>query len=107
MGFVPEAMIEIPERQTFIVKNLKSPIEIVKATKVSPPTLAIADVEKPLELKVSMIVIGEKKMAIVNGIIVNEGASINGMKVVEIAKDRILLKGAKGGKRWVYLEGIK
>ncbi|HCC68605.1 MAG TPA: hypothetical protein DEP99_01825 [Nitrospiraceae bacterium] len=126
--FVSEK-VELPERrQITAVKDLRSPIEIVK---VAPPLqdfplvplLTIAppngerplelNAERPLELKVSMIVVGERRrMAIVNGLVVNEGDSIGRMRITKIERNRILLTGDREQNveqrtRWVYLEGIK
>ncbi len=51
----------------------------------------------------SLIVIsGKKKMAIMNGKLVKEGDSINGMKVARIEEEKILLKNKSS--QWIYLK---
>ena len=51
----------------------------------------------------SLIVIsGKKKMAIMNGKLVKEGDSINGMKIARIEKEKILLKNKTS--QWIYLK---
>ncbi len=51
----------------------------------------------------SLIVIsGRRKMAVMNGKLVKEGDSINGMKIARIEKERILLKNKSS--QWIYLK---
>ena len=51
----------------------------------------------------SLIVIsGKKKMAIMNGKLVKEGDSINGMKIARIEEKKILLKNKSS--QWIYLK---
>ncbi len=51
----------------------------------------------------SLIVIsGKKKMAIMNGKLVKEGDSINGMKIARIEEEKILLKNKSS--QWIYLK---
>ena len=51
----------------------------------------------------SLIVIsGKKKMAIMNGKLVKEGDSINGMKIARIEGKKILLKNKSS--QWIYLK---
>lgn len=116
LEFVP-GKIEVIERQALVVKNdLKSPIEIIKSTlsrdfpskplSVIAPRIARDEGEKIIEGIVSLIVIGgERKIAIVNGVVVKEGDSVGGMEIAKIEKDRILIKS--NGTKWLHLEGIK
>ncbi|MEW6162906.1 MAG: hypothetical protein AB1606_06310 [Nitrospirota bacterium] len=117
-GFVPER-IELPERgRITAVKDLRSPIEIVKAPPQGFPPVPLSAMapqngEKPVELKVSMIVVSEgRRMAIMNGLVVNEGDSIGRIRITKIERNRILLtehreQNAEQRIRWVYLQGIK
>ncbi len=116
LEFVPEK-IEVIERQALVVKNdMKGPIEIIKSTlsrdfpskslSVIAPQTARDEGEKIIEGIVSLIVTGgERKIAIVNGVVVKEGDSVDGMKIAKIEKDRILIKS--NGTKWLHLEGIK
>jgi hypothetical protein len=116
LEFIPE-MLEIDERQPLIIsEDLKSPIEIVKTPAKGFPSIPLSALvpemeaeEESYRLNASMIVISKRKMAIMNGLVVKEGDSIGGMKILKIEKDRILLKdfSQKDKVRWVYLEGIK
>ncbi len=55
------------------------------------------------EVKVALIVIGEKKsIAMINGEVLTTGDSINGLKVKRIERERVLLAGKK--KFWQNLE---
>ncbi|GAB4416304.1 MAG: hypothetical protein OHK0032_12370 [Thermodesulfovibrionales bacterium] len=112
LGFVPERM-DIEERQPFeINKDIRSPIEIVKkkefpSTPLSAVAPQVSEPEKPLELKISMIVVSEgRRMAIVNGLVVKEGDGISSAKVAKIEKNRILI-AERQKTRWIYMEGIK
>jgi len=52
---------------------------------------------------ISLIVVnGKRKMAIIRGVIVTEGDSIDGMRIAKIEPDRILLKNKT--ERWIFLE---
>lgn len=107
LEFTPEK-IEVVERQALVVKNdLKSPIKTIKSTlsRDFPPE-PLSVIAPQSEGTVSLIVIGEeKKIAIVNGAVLKEGDSVNGMKIAKIEKDRILIKS--NGTKWLHLEGIK
>jgi len=113
LGFSPERL-DIEERPPFEVnRDLGSPIEITKKREFPPtPLSAVAPrveavQERPLELKVSMIVVGEgRRMAIVNGLVVREGDGIGPAKVAKIEKDRLLI-AERQKTRWIYMEGIK
>ncbi|HMK43462.1 MAG TPA: hypothetical protein VK445_04935 [Dissulfurispiraceae bacterium] len=51
----------------------------------------------------SLILINaNKKTAVINGKVVNEGASIDGARVAKIEKNRVLLQ-SKGGQEWLEL----
>lgn len=118
LNSVPDK-INLNERQPLMLsEDLKSPMEMIKAPAKGFPSIPLsaiapqtsAEVEKPSEIKVSMIAVSEqKKIAIVSGIVTKEGDSISGMKVLRIEKDRILLKDIRqnGGTKWAYLEKIK
>lgn len=122
-AFTPET-IDLRERQPADVSGLKSPFEIVSPdAKVSPsiPLSAVApeslkgtaDIGRPLELKVSVIVVTEsRRMAIVSGLVVKEGDALGKMRITRIEKERILVtdlgsQDKEQGKRWIYLEGVK
>jgi hypothetical protein len=54
----------------------------------------------------SLIVIsGEKRMAIIGGVLVKEGDMINGIKIAKIETNRVLLKNKS--LKWIYLEKEK
>ncbi len=117
INFTPEK-INLSERQGYAIsENFKSPIEAMKIPDKSFPTVPLSQIApqkgdttvEPFEIKVSMIVINEKRLAIVNGIVIREGDSIGSLKVLKIEKDRILLKDIhqKVGNRWAYLGEAK
>ncbi len=123
IGFVPER-IDVHERQSFTLnRDIKSPIEIVKAPAKEFPATPLSALapqmqgeavkaEKPVELKVSMIVVSEqRRLAIINGVVVKEGNVIHGLRISKIDSNRVLVTdstaGAEHKTRWVYLEGVK
>lgn len=113
LRFVPEKM-DIEDRRPFEVdRDLGSPIEIVKKKGFPPAPLSTvapqvpAEAEKPLELKISMIVVSEgHRMAIVNGLVVKEGDGIGIARIARIEKNRILI-AERQKTRWIYMEGMK
>lgn len=120
LGLVPERLA-IPEGHTpKVYRDMRSPIEVPKAPKgfpstplslVAPPTTQ-QPVEESLKPKVSMIVVSkDRKMAIVNNLVVKEGDAIGNIRIIKIEKDRVLIKDQRvtrpfgSESRWVYLEG--
>ncbi|MBI5740131.1 MAG: hypothetical protein HZA16_05355 [Nitrospirae bacterium] len=49
-----------------------------------------------------IVVSGNRKMAIIRGIIVREGDNIDGMRIVRIEPEKVLVKGRT--ERWIYPE---
>ncbi len=98
-----EDEIGLTERETSAIKTvLRSPMEIV--TKETGAPLVTTEEDK-IDLKISMIVITKRGgMAIVNGMVVTVGDSVEGLKIARIEKNRILLNDNRG-KRWIYIEG--
>lgn len=99
-----EDEIGLTERETSAIKRaLRSPMEIV--TKETEAPLVTTKEEDKIDLKISMIVITKRGgMAIVNGMVVSVGDSVEGLKIARIEKNRILLDDNRG-KRWIYIEG--
>lgn len=104
--------VQITERtsNSEAVSMLESPITVVTAKEEypQPPLSKIApppeQVQKQEEMKVSLILInGGRKMAIINGVVVNEGDTVNQKKVAKIERKRVLIKDRKG-ERWIRVE---
>ncbi len=92
----------IPGKKTLVVKNhLKSPLEI-SGTLPPPPPAAVTSPGKGLSL---IMIRGEEKIAIIDGKVAREGDIIDGMKILKIEKDKILVKSKKN--KWLYMEGTK
>ncbi|MCL4455999.1 MAG: hypothetical protein M1147_02645 [Nitrospirae bacterium] len=99
---------KIVHRQPVLVPSLANPIshEVPKVAfpKVPLDKIALPPEAKAEEKKVSLILInGGRKIAIINGIIVNEGDSIDSMRVEKIEKGRVLLKDRMWAK-WIKIE---
>ncbi|MBI4687193.1 MAG: hypothetical protein HY756_05370 [Nitrospirae bacterium] len=103
---------DITKRQAqnaYAVKDLKGPIEFAAAPAAFPgealDKVAPQAVDR-LEGGISLIVIGEKKrMAIIKGAVIKEGDSIDGVRIVKIEPNRVLVKDKT--TKWLYMEKIK
>ncbi|MBI5213198.1 MAG: hypothetical protein HY957_07495 [Nitrospirae bacterium] len=99
---------KISFKQPAPVPPLANPISH-ETPKVAFPKLPLDKVAPPPETKaeekkVSLILInGGRKIAIINGIIVNEGDSIDSMRVEKIERGRVLLKDKMWAK-WIKIE---
>ncbi|MBI5100031.1 MAG: hypothetical protein HZB30_12445 [Nitrospirae bacterium] len=108
LAFMPAALA-IKEKQKITVSNeLKIPINfspvLIEKIQVKESTI-VPEIEYN-DSNLSLIVVtGKRKMAIIRGILVREGDSIEGMKVAKIEADRVLLKNKT--ERWLYLEKAK
>lgn len=108
---ITERTSSAPERDhSEAVSMLESPITVVTAKEEypQPPLSKIApppeQIQKQEEMNVSLILInGRRKMAIINGVVVNEGDTVNQKKVAKIEKNRVLIKDKKG-ERWIGVE---
>jgi hypothetical protein len=109
--------VKLPKRKEVTERALKIPnlIEKVMGHKEPPPRKGEKKKE-PAKLTVTMIIISEKgSMAIVNGMVVKEGDSVAGQKILTIESGRILVeytipqdpkskkKTATKGTKWVNL----
>ncbi|HAK88648.1 MAG TPA: hypothetical protein DHV16_07570 [Nitrospiraceae bacterium] len=99
---------KISFKQPAPVPSLANPISL-EAPKVAFPKVPLDKMAPPPEAKaeekkVSLILInGGRKIAIINGIIVNEGDSIDSMRVEKIERGRVLLKDKMWAK-WIKIE---
>lgn len=111
LTFSPETL-EIKQRDLISVKkSLKSPIVMLAAVntqnarkdKASPVSLK----PKPTGIlqKVSFILIkdNEKKIAIIDGLVLNEGEEIGNALIIRIESKRVLIKEGKMKARWLEL----
>lgn len=103
--------IKVKQRQTLytIISDFKSPIDFSTADSAQvgfPPVALDALAPQPSSAgkeELSLIVIGLKnRMAILNGVVVREGDSINDIKVSKIEPDRVLLENKT--IKWVAME---
>lgn len=99
---------QIIRRQPLAVHAIDSPIRVEAVSpKIAYPQVPLekmAPVEPEVEIKVSFILIdGNRKMAIINGMVVKEGDIFNQNRVAKIEKNRVLIKDKKG-ERWIRIE---
>ncbi len=105
----PESVESIIHKQPLTVNFLDSPIEIPRSPKREFPAVPLSRVAPPQQkqdepVRVTLILMeGDRRMAIVNGIVVKEGDMIQGGTVARIEKDRVLIKGKKEQK-WVRID---
>lgn len=104
LGFMPSDL-SIKEQPAAIHADMRSPFDF--SIPASADSLAAqertADETAAQENALSLIVVsGRTKMAIIRGLMVKEGDSIDGMKIAKIEDNRILLRDKT--ERWIYLE---
>ena len=103
-----ESTPKIIERIPVPVKSIKSPIVISKLPERGFPEAPLISVTPPLSgadrKKVSLIFVNrDRKMAIIDGKLLNEGDVFDHHKIARIEKDKVLLKN-KEGEKWLKLE---
>lgn len=84
------------------VNDLKGPFDPVRFEQGG--AAEISDVpEQNKELEVSLIIVsGDSKMAIIQGVIVKEGDFIDDTRVVKIEAERVLLNN--NGDKWIHVK---
>ncbi|MCX5830113.1 MAG: hypothetical protein NTV58_19255 [Deltaproteobacteria bacterium] len=114
LNFNYGAIPNIFERTMAGTSSLKCPITLSKSSakgfpetpleKISPPSSPASVSVSATEKRVSMILINSKrKIAIIDGRLVNEGDLIDKYMISRIEKDKVLLKG-KEGEKWLKIE---
>lgn len=111
-AFSFDAVKAVVTRQPAAVTAADSPIEIPRTTvaKKSFPGMPLSQIapQHPPAVRVKesvtfILTKKDRKMAIINGIVVKEGDMINGGKVVKIQKNRVLLQDGEGD-RWLSID---
>ncbi|WP_200762742.1 hypothetical protein [Nitrosophilus alvini] len=87
-----ESVKGLEQKKRYLIEILKENRKSVKKTPII----------RQGEWKVTFIISGEKKRAIINGKVVSEGDNINGARVLKIEKNRVLIKTYEGVK-WLRL----
>lgn len=112
LAFHSEPVPNLAERPVLDVKAIPCPLTVkmtsAKAvfpdtplTHLSPPPSGKAQVA---EKRISMILMNKtKKLAIIDGKLVNEGERLGDSRIVSIEKNRILLRNKKGNQ-WLNFE---
>jgi hypothetical protein len=103
LAFTPESVDVMERDPIFVNKALKSPIKIqVVSTKrnIRSPKRSLSP-----EKKVSFILIKrDKKLAIINGLVLKEGDTMSDSKIVRIKQDRVFIRESGGEGRWLKIE---
>jgi hypothetical protein len=95
--------LKIKERQSAVVTGLKSPMESGTSDRKSYPSVKLSDIAPPDRQRVSLVLIrGERKIAIIDSLVVREGDSINDGRIARIEKGGVLVKN-KEGERWLKI----
>lgn len=93
----------IKERQFTAMAALKNPMESGFAEKKSYPSVKLSDIAPVDQQRVSFILIrGEKKIAIIDNLVVREGDTVNEGRIARIEKGGVLVKN-KEGERWLKI----
>ena len=93
-------------KQPVTVTHLKSPIELPAAAQKDFPRMPLSEIFREIkkEKKILLILINDnRKMAIINDIVVKEGDMIDHSRVKKIEKNRVLIKD-KEGEEWIELQ---
>lgn len=106
-NFNYENIPKIAERSMTQTGSIKSPIALSKPFAKGFPGTPLSEISpssSQTDKKVSMILINKnKKIAIIDGRMVNEGDVIDNHRIARIEKDKVLLKN-KEGEKWLKLE---
>lgn len=96
--------LSIKERQFTMVSALKNPMEHGTIGKKGYPSVKLSDIAPPEQQRVSLVVIrGEKRIAIIDNLVVREGDSMNEGRITRIEKNGVLVKN-KEGERWLKIQ---
>jgi hypothetical protein len=101
-GNVPK----IAERSMIQTGSIKSPIALSKTSAKFPgtPLSEISPASPQTGKRVSMILVNKnKKIAVIDGKMLNEGDFVDKHRIARIEKDKVLLKN-KEGEKWLKLE---
>jgi hypothetical protein len=108
LAFMPTGLAVKQLSDTPVGREVKSPMDfsIPESAGIQAGGSDLAPEKNYNENAISLIVVsGKRKMAIIRGVIVTEGDSIDGMRVAKIEPDRILLKNKT--ERWIFLENAR
>ena len=107
LSFHRESNLGITERKAVALNIVRCPISMSNTSEKGFPPSALSEVAPPRSAtveRVSMILVNkDKRMAVVDGRLVNEGDWINQSRVEKIERNRILLKNKKG-EAWLRFE---
>ncbi|MCC6346660.1 MAG: hypothetical protein IT388_05675 [Nitrospirales bacterium] len=116
-GLAPAEVRVFPVRQPLTVTSLDSPLPMPGAVPSASPSAASGNSfpSTPLaqlapqqsvqeRIDVSMVLVnGDRRIAVINGIVVKEGDMIHAGKVERIGRDGVMIKG-RNESRWIKLE---
>jgi hypothetical protein len=107
-NFNYENIPKIAERSVTQIGSLKNPIALTHSSSQKgfpdTPLAELSPPSSPAEKRVSMILVNKnRKIAIIDGKLVNEGDVVDRHRIARIEKDRVLLKN-KEGEKWLKLE---
>ena len=93
----------IKERQPHVASVLKNPMELSSGERKGYPPVKLTDIAPVDRQRVSFVLIrGEKRIAIVDNLVVREGDSINNGRIARIEKGGVLVKN-KEGEWWLKI----
>ncbi len=110
-GILPDAKIETDKIQ-WILKPSRDPFRGKKRGDTKPDTPPTNIIEKttppkpPLKLK-AVVIEGEKKFAVINDKIVEEGESLLDYRVLSIARDFVVLEGFGEKRKLTFSESAE
>ncbi len=108
LAFIPAGLSIKDSPMVSVSGEIKSPIEFLAAPaeldqgKKDDIVAEISYNDSDLSL---IVVSGARKMAIIKGLLVREGDSIDSLKIAAIEPDRVLIKNKT--EKWLHLEKVK
>lgn len=95
--------IKLGGRDFSPVSMVKSPVDQGMVGKSVYPPVKLSDIAPPEQRQVSLVVIkGDKRIAIIDNLVVREGDTVNEGRVARIERNGVLVKN-KEGERWLKI----
>ena len=96
--------IMMKERHFIAVPALKNPMDQHLSEKKSYPSVKLSDIAPREQQHVSLVLIrGEKRIAIIDNLVVRVGDGISQGRVARIERNGVLIKN-KEGERWLKIQ---
>jgi len=104
LDFISSDLKISKKKITRIARNIKGPFDFIRSS-AQIPNDKVSKIDYN-ESSLSLTVVSDDaRMAIINGELVKEGDALEGMKILEIEPERVLINNKTS--EWLYLEKTK